>query len=57
MVMVDDNTNLDAQRLLRVVSFVHTFDDVSVVAHTGDVLTAVPLVVVVNDTFLTVSAV
>ena len=30
MVIVEDNTNLDAQRLLRVVSFVRTFDDVSV---------------------------
>ena len=71
MVMVDDNSTIDAQHVLRVVSFlqtcsaqhvrhvasfVRTFDDVSGHARTADVLTAVPMFVVVNDTFLTVSA-
>ena len=60
MVILDDSMTFDAQRSLRVVSFVRAADDVDgVIADRRDrdeLLTQVPRFVVDNDTFLTVSA-
>ena len=64
MVIVDDNRSFDAQRPLRVVAFACIGDDVGddvagprcVDVRSAEGLTPVPCFVVVDDTFLTVSA-
>lgn len=57
MTLLDDNATMkNAQRLLRVFSFARPGDDVDVVDGGVELLTLVPRPVVVNDTFLTVSA-
>lgn len=56
MRIVDDTAAHHAQHPLRVVAFVRSCDDVNAHRATAEALTRVPRSVVVNDTFLTVSA-
>jgi hypothetical protein len=55
MAIVDDTIMNDAQHLLRVVSLLYAHDDVNIHCMPAIMMTPLPLIVVDNDTFLTVT--